>query len=86
MNSSPWQILLRERALTEWGNLSSADYEQVRNAILSLARDPRPAGSLKLVDVESWHWRIGRYRLIYQIDDEQQMVIVLGIRARLFAR
>jgi mRNA-degrading endonuclease RelE of RelBE toxin-antitoxin system len=43
-------------------------------------------GSLKLVDVESWHWRVGRYRVIYEIDDEQQMVIVLGIRPRLLVR
>lgn len=86
MSNQLWQILLRERALTEWGNLSSADYLQVRDAIVSLAREPRPSGSLKLVDVESWHWRVGRYRVIYEIDDEQQMVIVLGIRPRLFVR
>ena len=86
MSNQVWQILLSERALVEWGNLSSADYEQMRIAILSLALDPRPAGSLKLVDVETWHWRIGRYRLIYEIDVEQRMVILLGIRPRLFVR
>ena len=81
-----YQILLDERALIEWGKLPQADYEAVQSAILTLRREPRPLGSLKLVERDSWHWRVGRYRLVYEVDDERQEITVLGIRPRFVLR
>ena len=51
--------------------------------MLSLAAIPRPPGCKILKGTEkSWRIRIGNYRLIYEIDDSAQAVIVIKIAHR----
>lgn len=50
------------------------DYQRVKDAINSLAQEPRPRGCSKLVAREGWRIRVGDYRVIYEIDDSQQVV------------
>lgn len=52
------------------------DRQTVVDAIQALAIDPRPRGCKKLVDREAWRIRIGSYRVIYEIDDAQRIVVV----------
>jgi mRNA interferase RelE/StbE len=60
---------------------------QVRNAILpvikSLANDPRPQGAKKLKgDDDIWRVRKGNYRILYQIQDDELIVLVVRIDDR----
>ncbi|MCA1613976.1 MAG: type II toxin-antitoxin system RelE/ParE family toxin, partial [Acidobacteria bacterium] len=64
-----YQILILRRAQKELSCLPKSDYERVRDEIALLADDPRPAGCKKLVGRAGWRVRIGRYRVIYEIDD-----------------
>jgi mRNA interferase RelE/StbE len=44
---------------------------------------PRPPGVVKLRNVENeWRIRVGDYRIIYEIDEDEQLVIVLRIAHR----
>ena len=47
-----------------------------------LQDDPRPPGSVKLSGQEHYRVRQGDYRIIYQIEDGQLLVIVVKIRHR----
>ncbi|MCH9039945.1 MAG: type II toxin-antitoxin system RelE/ParE family toxin [Chloroflexi bacterium] len=52
-------------------------------AIRQLAAAPRPSGTRKLVGSDAdWRIRIGAMRVIYEIDDEAQLVRVMRIRHR----
>jgi mRNA interferase RelE/StbE len=44
--------------------------------------DPRPHGSRKLVGRDGWRIRVGRYRVIYEIDDAQRFVTILHVGHR----
>jgi mRNA interferase RelE/StbE len=77
-----YQILLLNRALDEFGRLSNDDYESVRDAMLKLAQEPRPAGCLRVIGRSGWHMQVGKYRVIYEIDDDKQHVTVLHIGRR----
>ena len=57
-------------------------YERVDGAILSPAEDPRPPGCVRLRDREEWRIRIGDYRVVYGIDDEQRVVEILNVAHR----
>ena len=49
----------------------------------SLARNPRPAGVVKLTGDENlWRIRIGDYRVVYEIHDDRLMVLVLRVANR----
>ena len=57
-------------------------YDRVDSAILALADDPRPPGCVKLKGREDWRIRVGDYRIVYGIDDEQRIVEVLNVAHR----
>lgn len=56
---------------------------RVLNRIEALAREPRPAGSRKLVGQgDLWRVRVGDYRVIYAVDDRKLIVDIVAIRHR----
>jgi mRNA interferase RelE/StbE len=51
--------------------------------IRALAETPRPPGAVKLVGSDSdWRVRVGRYRIIYEVDDDARIVRVYRVRHR----
>ena len=62
--------------------LNSPDHDSVRTRIAELKDNPRPAGCRKLRDVPGWRIRVGRYRVVYEIDDSRKIVTVLKVAHR----
>ncbi len=62
--------------------LPAEDYERVDSAILALAEEPRPPGCVKLKGREDWRIRVGDYRIVYDINDEQRVVEILNVAHR----
>ena len=54
----------------------------VKDAIAGLAFNPRPHGYKKLKGEEAYRIRIGDYRIIYEIEDEKIIVIVVSVGHR----
>ncbi len=77
-----YTVLILQRAQKELAKLPSAEYERVRDKIRSLAKSPRPSGCIKLTGREGWRLRVGKYRVLYEIDDQQETVTVLHIGLR----
>ena len=77
-----YRILVLRRALKELEQLPLEHYQRVRDAIRQLASNPRPAGCLKLTGRGGRRIRVGVYRVIYDIDDNQQLVTVLNVGHR----
>ena len=56
---------------------------RLAEAILALARDPRPRGSRKLTGYDDvFRVRVGRYRILYSISDRELIIIVLKVGHR----
>lgn len=77
-----YSILTLRRAQKQLEQVPGKDYQRVKDAINSLAQEPRPRGCSKLVAREGWRIRVGDYRVIYEIDDSQQVVTVLHVGNR----
>lgn len=59
------------------------DRQAVVSRILALAEEPRPPGCVKLSGVEAlYRIRQGRYRIVYSIEDDQLVVIVIRVADR----
>lgn len=56
--------------------------EAVRRVIDGLADDPRPPGAKRLSAREEWRIRVGDYRVLYLIEDERMIVVVVKVRHR----
>ena len=59
------------------------DYARlVSHHIDQLAQNPRPAGVIKLQGEGGYRIRVGVYRILYDIDDKEQTVIVYRVKHR----
>ncbi len=67
-----YTLLILRRAQKELAKLDKTEYERVRDAVFSLAENPRPAGCNKLVGREGWSICVGNYRVVYEIDDTKE--------------
>ena len=73
-----WASRRVERQLEK---LPSDVQEHVLDAIIALADDPRPFGVHKLED-DLYRIRIGRYRVVYCIDDREHLVVITRVAKR----
>jgi len=77
-----YSISILRQAQKVLARLPQNSYERVRDAIFSLKQNPRPYGCLKLTEREGWRIRIGDYRVIYDIDDDNKIITILDIGSR----
>ena len=63
--------------------LQRHDFERLRDAIRGLASEPRPQGVAKLQGAEgAYPIRVGPYRVVYDIDDDRALVVILKVVRR----
>jgi mRNA interferase RelE/StbE len=62
--------------------LPERDFKTIIETLQSLAREPRPAGCLKLRGRHGFRVRCGNYRIIYEIHDSLLVVLILAIGHR----
>ena len=80
---SRYEVRIKRSALKALARLPKADVKRVRAAIYGLADDPRPRGCRKLEGyVDLWRVRVGRYRVIYAVEDGALTVAVLEVGHR----
>jgi mRNA interferase RelE/StbE len=77
-----YALAFKPSAEKELRKLSRDIIPRVVTAIQGLGNQPRPPGCVKLSHSESWRIRVGNYRVIYDIDDRTQQVVVLHIGHR----
>ncbi|MBI4198785.1 MAG: type II toxin-antitoxin system RelE/ParE family toxin [Chloroflexi bacterium] len=82
-NGSPsYAVRLRNRRVRrEMDALREPDHRRVLAALRRLADQPRPNGCEKLYD-DVYRVRVGDWRIIYQVDENNRRVEVGGIRRR----
>ena len=69
------------RVERELDKIPARDFERVAEAIQNLAENPRPFGVVKLAG-NIYRIRVGRYRVIYAIDDTTKVVVVTNVKKR----
>jgi len=77
-----YSLQISRHAQKELAQLSDEFYSQVKGSIWSLSDNPRPHGCAKLKARDGWRIRVGDYRVIYDIDDEQKIVTIVHIGHR----
>ncbi len=77
-----YRVRLRRAAQKELDELIGRDYEAIAKAISALEQEPRPPRVKKLALSGLWRVRVGRYRVVYAIDDKQGLVIVVRVARR----
>lgn len=79
---SVYRIELRPGAARALRKLDPDVQPRIRGAIALLAQDPRPPISRSLRGRPGFRVRIGDYRIIYTIDDDVLLVVVVALGHR----
>lgn len=59
------------------------NFERLRTAIRNLADDPRPPGVRKIQGAtRAYHIRVGDYRVVYEVYDEESLILILQVVRR----
>jgi mRNA interferase RelE/StbE len=78
----PYEVKISPAAIRKIKRLPREVQAQFVEVALSLRDNPRPPGSKKLKINPGYRLRFGNYRIVYQVDDANQSVIVLIVGHR----
>jgi mRNA interferase RelE/StbE len=78
-----YRVDLRRQVKKALDNLPKSDFQSVIEVIKGLAQTPRPRGIEKVKSTGLWRIRQGDYRIVYAIDDNEHIVIIVRVGHRM---
>lgn len=77
-----YKVVFRRSVARDMRQIPNRDIRRILAAIESLSDDPRPSGLEKLSGLERYRVRQGDYRIIYEIRNDELIVVVVKIGHR----
>ena len=76
------EIRISEKAARELDRIPEPIFTKIKEKIENLSRNPQPASAKRLTVWPGFRIRVGDYRLLYEIDQKHNRIIVYRIRHR----
>jgi len=82
--SEKYRVIVPKSVARDLKKLPRGDIARLFGALESLASDPRPPGCVKLKtkDLGEYRVRVGSYRILYDIDDDELAVAIIAVKRR----
>ncbi len=77
-----YKIEIKKSAAKEIKSLSDKYLRKVLNKISYLSKTPRPKNCKKLTGKNEYRVRVGVYRIVYTVEDEKLIIIVVKVAHR----
>ncbi len=77
-----FEIRFKKSVTKDLRRIPNKDVKRLLKRIDTLAENPRPGGCEKLTAQERYRIRQGIYRIIYEIKDQQLIVVVVKVSHR----
>jgi mRNA interferase RelE/StbE len=77
-----YKINIKPSALKDLDSLPDKEIKKISIRLMQLRDEPRPIGVQKLSAQEGYRIRSGNYRILYEINDESEIVFVYRIKHR----
>lgn len=77
-----FEIQFKKSVARDLRPIPNKDVKRILKRIEALSEEPRPAGSEKLSALERYRVRQGAYRIIYEVKNQQLVVVVVKIGHR----
>jgi mRNA interferase RelE/StbE len=79
---APYRVILSERFMRSIRGVPTAHARLIEQKLLTLTEQPRPAWARRLVGSRSWRFRVGRWRVIFDVDDAIRTATILYVGRR----
>jgi mRNA interferase RelE/StbE len=81
--NDPYSVQFRPSAAKALEKLDGQIRARILRSITALAGDPRPSGVKSLTGEPGlWRIRVGDYRVVYEIEDDELVVLVVRVAHR----
>jgi len=77
-----YRLLFKKSVAKDLRAIPKKDVQRILSRLATLADAPRPRGCEKLTDQERYRIRQGAYRIVYEIQDEALVVIIVKVAHR----
>jgi mRNA interferase RelE/StbE len=77
-----YRLTFKKSVTKDFQLIPKDDVGRILKRIEALAHDPRPMGSEKLSGKERFRLRQGVYRIVYEIQDEELVIVVVKVGHR----
>jgi mRNA interferase RelE/StbE len=77
-----YKVLIKTSAVKELKKIPKKQLQKITERIQTLSTDPRPPGCEKLASQNAYRIRQGTYRIIYTIEDDQLIVLIIKVGHR----
>lgn len=77
-----YNILLSHKFDKDFSKLERALQDRVVDGLRELKENPHAGKQLRGKLKDLWSWRIGKYRILYQIQEDKLLVFVISVRHR----
>ncbi|NLO19749.1 MAG: type II toxin-antitoxin system RelE/ParE family toxin [Ignavibacteria bacterium] len=77
-----YEIILPKSVQKELDKVADVYYSRISNKIFHLEIEPRPIGCVKLSDNDEYRIRVGKYRILYEINDKEKLIAIYKIAHR----
>jgi mRNA interferase RelE/StbE len=74
-----YRLIFRKSVALDLRRIPNRDLRKILAAIESLSEEPRPSGIEKLSGQERYRVRQGNYRIIYEINDNEIIVVIVKV-------
>jgi mRNA interferase RelE/StbE len=82
LSSAPYEVRLHPQAAHAFRRLQHPLRERIAAAIDALANDPRAPGASKLAGRDDYRVRVGDYRIVSAVDEDEHVVVIARIAHR----
>lgn len=77
-----YELLYKKKAIKALAKINNPYYTTIIEAIDNLAENPRPLGYKKLTGRSGYRIRVGTYRIIYDIFENNLIIEIVNIGVR----
>jgi mRNA interferase RelE/StbE len=77
-----YELVFRKSVAKDLRAFPAKDVRRIMQRIRALADDPRPTGSEKLSGLERYRIRQGAYRIIYEVQHQRLVVLIVRVGHR----
>jgi mRNA interferase RelE/StbE len=77
-----FEVIFKRSVAKDFRRIPNKDVQRILTRIAALAENPRPPGAEKLSDQERYRVRQGVYRILYEIRDQELIVVVVKVGHR----
>ena len=77
-----YKVLILPSVFKDFKTIPRKDKEKILKKIEELAINPHPIGSIRLSGDEKFRIRHGNYRILYRIEDDKLVVVIVKVGHR----